>query len=83
MRTLTVGPKGQITLPRNVLKHLGLGPGDKIVMNKLPGGRLELKSVWPAGRISDAFGVLKREGGPTLSIEEINRIAADGWAGKR
>jgi hypothetical protein len=27
--------------------------------------------------------MLKRKGGPSLSIEEINRIAADGWAGKR
>jgi AbrB family looped-hinge helix DNA binding protein len=83
MRTLTVGAKGQITLPRNVLKHLGLGPGEKIVMNKLAGGRLELKSVRPAGRISDAFGVLKSKSGPRLSIEEINEFAAEGWAGKR
>ena len=83
MRTLTVGPKGQIILPKNVLIHLGLGPGEKIVMDKLPGGRLELKSVRSAGSISDAFGVLKRKGGPRLSIEEINECAADGWAGKR
>ena len=83
MRTPTVGPKGQIILPKTVLKHLGLGPGEKIVMNKLSGGRLELKSVRPAGRISDAFGVLKRKGGPKLSIEEINEFAAEGWAGKR
>jgi hypothetical protein len=52
-------------------------------MNKLPGGRLELKAVQPAGRISDAFGILKKKGGPRLSIEEINEFAADGWAGKR
>jgi AbrB family looped-hinge helix DNA binding protein len=83
MRTLTVGPKGQITLPKDVLKHLGPGPGEKIVMNKLSGSRLELKSVRGAGNISDVFGMLKREGGPRLSIEEINEFAADGWAGKR
>jgi AbrB family looped-hinge helix DNA binding protein len=83
MRTLTIGANGQITLPKNVLKHLGLGPGEKIIMNKLPGGRLELKSVRPAGKISEAFGMLKKKGRPSLSIEEINRIAAEGWAGKR
>jgi AbrB family looped-hinge helix DNA binding protein len=83
MRTLTVSAKGQITLPKDVLRHLGLGPGEKIVMNKLPGGRLELKSVRPAGKISDASGFLKKSGRPSLSIEEINRIAAEGWAGKR
>jgi AbrB family looped-hinge helix DNA binding protein len=83
MRPLIVTAKRQITLPKNVMKHLGIGPGEKIVVTKLPGGRLELKSARPTGKISDVFGMLKKKGGPTLSIEEINRIAADGWAGKR
>jgi predicted TIM-barrel fold metal-dependent hydrolase len=33
--------------------------------------------------ISGVFGFLKKENGPSLSIEEINQIAAAGWAGKR
>jgi hypothetical protein len=37
----------------------------------------------PAGRISDAFDFLKREDGPSLSVEDMNDIAARGWAGKR
>jgi hypothetical protein len=49
----------------------------------LPGGRVEAKAARPNGRISDVFDFFKRKDGPSLSIEEINDIAADGWAGKR
>jgi bifunctional DNA-binding transcriptional regulator/antitoxin component of YhaV-PrlF toxin-antitoxin module len=82
MSTLTVNAKGQVILPNNLLKHLGVRPGEKIAVAKLPGGRLVV-SARPMGKISDAFGLLKKKDGPSLSIEDINRIAADGWAGKR
>jgi AbrB family looped-hinge helix DNA binding protein len=82
MSTLTVTAKGQITLPKNLLKHLGVRPGEKIAVAKLPGGRLVV-SARPTGKISDVFGLLKKKDGPSLSIEDINRIAAEGWAGKR
>lgn len=83
MGTLTITAKGQVTLRKDLLQHLGVQPGEKVVVEKLPGGRIEVKATRPTGKISDAFGFLKRKGGPRLSIEEINRIAADGWAGKR
>ncbi len=37
----------------------------------------------PTGKISDVFNYLKRKKGPSLSIEEINKIAARGWARRR
>jgi AbrB family looped-hinge helix DNA binding protein len=80
MSTLTVTAKGKVTLRKDILKHLGVHPGDKIAVDKLPDGRIEVKAARPAGKISDAFGFLKKKGGPSLSIEEINRIAARGWA---
>jgi acylphosphatase len=52
-------------------------------VDKLPDGRIEVRAARPTGRISDVFDFLKREDRPTLSIEEINEIAARGWAGKR
>jgi len=52
-------------------------------VEKLPDGRIEVKAVRATGKISDAFDFLKRKGGPSLSIEEMNEIIADGWAGKR
>jgi AbrB family looped-hinge helix DNA binding protein len=83
MSTLTVTAKGQVTLRKDLLKHLGVRPGEKITVDKLPDGRIEVKAVRPTGKISDVFNFLKRENGPSLSIEEMNRIAARGWAGKR
>lgn len=83
MSTLTVTAKGQVTLRKDLLEHLGVHPGEKITVDKLPDGRIEVKAARPTGKISDAFGFLKRKDGPSLSIEEINEIAARGWAGKR
>lgn len=83
MGTLTVTAKGQVTLRKDLLEHLGVGPGDKIDVDKLPDGRIAVKAARPSGRISAVFGLLKRKRGPRLSIEDMNRIAARGWAGKR
>jgi AbrB family looped-hinge helix DNA binding protein len=83
MSTLTVTARGQITLRKDVLEHLGVRPGGKIVVDKLPDGRIEVKAVRSTGKISDVFDILKREDGPSLSIEEMNEIAARGWAGRR
>jgi AbrB family looped-hinge helix DNA binding protein len=83
MGTLTVTAKGQVTLRKDLLEHLGVRPGEKVSVEKLPDGRVEVKAARPTGKISDAFDFLKRKGGPSLSIEEMNKIIADGWAGKR
>ncbi|MGH7103701.1 MAG: AbrB/MazE/SpoVT family DNA-binding domain-containing protein [Gemmataceae bacterium] len=83
MSVLTVTAKGQVTLRKELLQHLGVRPGEKIAVEMLPDGRIEIEAARPTGRISDVFGALKRKGGPALSIEEMDRIAARGWAGKR
>jgi AbrB family looped-hinge helix DNA binding protein len=75
MSTLTVTAKGQVTLRKDLLKQLGVHPGEKITVDKLPDGRIEMKAVRPTGKISDVFDFLKRENGPSLSIEEINEVA--------
>jgi bifunctional DNA-binding transcriptional regulator/antitoxin component of YhaV-PrlF toxin-antitoxin module len=83
MSTLTVTAKGQVTLRKDLLKHLGVHPGAKITVDKLPDGRIEMKAVRPTGKISDVFDFLKRKNGPSLSIEKINEVARRGWAGRR
>jgi AbrB family looped-hinge helix DNA binding protein len=83
MSTLTVTAKGQVTLRKDLLKHLGVHPGERIAVDKLPDGRIAIKAARPTGKISDAFGFLKRKAGASLSIDEMNKIAARGWAGRR
>ncbi|MCC7283418.1 MAG: AbrB/MazE/SpoVT family DNA-binding domain-containing protein [Acetobacteraceae bacterium] len=83
MAMLKITAKGQVTLRRELLKHLGVGPGDTVSVEPLPDGGVALRPVPRSGHISDVFGMFRAEGGPCLSIEEMNRIAAEGWAGKR
>jgi AbrB family looped-hinge helix DNA binding protein len=83
MTTLTVTAKGQVTLRKDILRHLGVQPGEKIAVDMLPDGRIEVRAARPAGKISDAFNFLKRKNGPSLSIAQMNEIAARGWARKR
>jgi len=42
MWTLTVGSRGRITLPKDLLKHLGVGPGDEIEFELLPDSQAAL-----------------------------------------
>ena len=81
MSTLTVTAKGQVTLRKDVLEHLGVRPGDRIDVTKLPDGRVEVRAA-STGEISALFGMLKKEGGPTLTIDEMNEITEQGWSGR-
>jgi hypothetical protein len=83
MTTLTVTAKGQVTLKREFLEHLGVGPGQKVEVTALPGGALQIRAPRRTGRISDLFGMFHDPNGPKLTIEEINDVIADGWAGLR
>ena len=83
MNTLKVTAKGQVTLRKDLLKHLGVSPGDQVAVDVLPGGRIEVRAAKRTGKISDVFGFLHREDGPKLTIDEINESIAAGWAGER
>ena len=80
--TLTITAKGQVTLRKEFLAHLGAKPGDRLTVNLLEGGRLlvEPKRGRPAASVS---GLLARSDTKRLSIAEINDAAAAGWAGER
>jgi antitoxin PrlF len=81
--TLTVTAKGQVTLRKELLRHLGIVSGQKLEVDLLPNGRLELRAAKAAASIEDFFGCLHRPGTKPLTIEEIGEIAAEGWAGRR
>jgi antitoxin PrlF len=80
MTTLTITAKGQVTLKQDLLKHLGVGPGEKIEADKLPDGRIVVRSAAQDGAITDFIGCLAQRRGPKFTIEEMNETAAEGWA---
>ena len=80
---MTITAKGQVTLRKELLKHLGVEPGDKVVVEQRPDGKIEFAAAPRTRKIADVFGFLKQDDGPRLTIDEINEIAAKGWAGER
>jgi bifunctional DNA-binding transcriptional regulator/antitoxin component of YhaV-PrlF toxin-antitoxin module len=81
MNTLTVTARGQVTLRKKVLQHLGVKPGEKIELELLPDGRGLIKAARRSGKTEDFFGVLAGKTKKVATIEKINQAAADGWAG--
>jgi antitoxin component of MazEF toxin-antitoxin module len=84
MASLAVTAKGQVTLKRDLLQHLGVKPGERVDFEKLPGGELRIRAARRSGAIDDFFSVLdgKVRLEKPLTIEEMNEIAAAGWAGQ-
>lgn len=83
MTSLTVTMKGQVTLKRELLQHLGIKPGERIALEKLPGGELRVRAERPAGSISSFIGRHAGKMKKPLTVDEINEIAASGWAGEK
>lgn len=83
MTILTVTARGQVTFRKDVLQHLGVRPGDKIDFEKLPNGELRLRVARPSGSIKNFIGLLAGRTDKVLSVEEMNGIAAAGWAGEK
>ncbi|HEX2918880.1 MAG TPA: AbrB/MazE/SpoVT family DNA-binding domain-containing protein [Edaphobacter sp.] len=83
MTTLTVTERGQVTFRKDVLQHLGIRPGEKIALDKLPDGRVTLRAARPLGKIDSFVGMLAGKTKKTASLKEIEEAAAAGWAGKK
>jgi bifunctional DNA-binding transcriptional regulator/antitoxin component of YhaV-PrlF toxin-antitoxin module len=80
MGTLTITAKGQVTLKRDLLEHLGVKPGQKVDVDLLPDGSLKVRAA-PRGKISAVFGLLDNNG-VNLTIDAMNDVIARGWAGE-
>jgi AbrB family looped-hinge helix DNA binding protein len=81
MTTLTVTARGQVTFRKDVLQHLGIKPGEKIELDKLPDGRVALRAAKPSGTIDGFLGLLVGKTKKIATLDEINAAAAAGWAG--
>lgn len=81
MTIATLTSKGQTTIPKQVRDHLKLSPGDKLDFVIESGGRVVIR---PAKLdVRELKGLLKRNDGKVLSIEDMNAAIARGAAGKK
>jgi len=78
MTALTVTAKGQITLRRGLLQHLGIAPGQQLEVDQLAGGVLALHVKTPHG-LESFVGCLPP---PTrvLTLDELNTLSRQSWA---
>lgn len=83
MTTLTVTSRGQVTFRKEVLQHLGIQPGDKIELNLLPDGRGVLKAAKPEATIQGFIGLLAGKSTRVATLDEINEVTSQAWAGQR
>ncbi len=79
--TTKVTAKGQVTLRRRLLDHLGARPGDRLTIVPLPNGHLDVTVEARTGSWDAFFGSMKHDGMPSLTIEEMNDVIAQGYAG--
>ncbi len=78
---LTITAKGQVTLRRSVLEHLGLAPGHKVGVTLLPDGRVELHATGKGHKVSELRGALHRPGQHTVSLEDMQDAITRGRSG--
>lgn len=82
MTSLVVTTKGQVTLKKELLRHLGIKPGERIDFDMLPCGELRLKAMRQTGSIDSFIGRHAGKVKNPLTIEKMNEITASGWAGE-
>jgi antitoxin PrlF len=79
MATAAVTSKGQITIPLEVRKKLGLKPGDRVSFIEGEHGEFIFRPK--TGSIRDLEGCVHWTGKP-VTIEEMNETIRKGWAGE-
>ena len=82
MTTLSITSRGQVTLRREILQHLGILPGQKIELDLLPDGRGVIQAAKATQSIDNFIGLLAGKTQKVATIEEINAATAQAWAGQ-
>ena len=80
MALQAVTAKGQITLKRELLFHLGIRPGERVDLEKMPAGELRVRAARSTGTIDGFLGVLAGKSKKIATLKEINEAAMSGWA---
>jgi antitoxin PrlF len=81
MTTATLTSKGQLTVPKEIRDRFNLKPGQRIEFQVTPEGQILFKPR--SGNLMDLCGIAKAKPGQHLTIEQMNEVIADGWAGIR
>lgn len=81
MTTLTVTAKGQVTLKKELLQHLGVKPGQKVEVETSPGGQLTVRAQPKKGDWAEIVGILSGHTDKVATIDEMNEAIRKGWAG--
>ncbi len=82
MPTLTVTSRGQVTFRKEILRHLGVKPGEKIDLKLESNGQGVITAARPTGSIDDFIGLLAGRTKKVATLEELNEAAEQGWAGE-
>ncbi|HEY1803653.1 MAG TPA: AbrB/MazE/SpoVT family DNA-binding domain-containing protein [Terracidiphilus sp.] len=83
MAELTVTARGQVTFRKEVLRHLGVKPGQKIELELVPGGNGIISAARKTGSIEDFIGVLDGKSRKSAAIGDIGKATERSWAGMR
>ena len=75
---LTVTAKGQVTLRRALLDHLGVTPGAKVSVSLLENGRIELVAAAARDNIKSLRGAMRRPGQRPVSLDEMQQAIEAG-----
>lgn len=70
MSEARLSSKGQITVPRDIRERLKLKPGDKLQFRIADNGQVVVEAA--KYHIGDLYGLLRRKGGKTVSVEAMN-----------
>ena len=80
MAIVSTTSRGQVTLRKEILRHVGIKPGEKLEIELLPGGEFRGRAVRKKGSINDFMGCLAGKTNVKLTIEEINEAIAEAAA---
>ena len=79
---ITLSGRGQFTLNKGLLEHLGVKPGEQVSINKMPDGKLEIsakKDKWTADEAKQFFRDLFAKNKIHATIDEMNAAIAAGY----
>lgn len=77
--SLKLTAKGQLTLRKEHLHHLGISAGEYIQIIKLPDSSLKITAMPKKISINHVAGLLAHQVNKPFSIEEINQAISDAY----